>query len=83
LLAAHAYVASDNPRAADKLVLQITETVKHLGMHPRAGREARVKDTRELAIVGTPYIVAYRINREREIQVLAVLHGKRRWPDTF
>jgi toxin ParE1/3/4 len=82
LLAAHAYVAADNPAAALRLLLRITQAVNHLGAHPAAGREGRVRNTRELVIPGTPYIVAYRIQRNA-VQVLAVLHGKRRWPGTF
>ncbi len=82
LLAAHAYVAADNPAAALRLLLRITQTVNHLVAHPAAGRERRVRNTRELVIPGTPYIVAYRV-RTGTIQVLAVLHGKRRWPGSF
>ncbi len=83
LAAAHAYIAADSPRAADRVILQITEAVKLLSTHPNAGREGRVKNTRELVIVGTPYIVAYRIKNRTTIQVLAILHGRRRWPDSF
>jgi len=82
LVSAHAYVAADNPAAADRLLLRITEAVSHLSSHPRAGREGRVRNTRELVIPGTPYVVAYRITRNA-IEVLAVVHGKRRWPETF
>jgi toxin ParE1/3/4 len=83
LAAAHAYVAADNRRAADRLLLQITDAVKLLSTHPNAGREGRVKNTRELVIVNTPYIVAYRIKNHEGIQILAVLHGKLRWPESF
>ena len=83
LAAAHAYVAADSVKAADRLVLQITEAVKLLGAHPNAGREGRVKNTRELVIFGTPYLVAYRVKTRNTIQVLAVLHGKRRRPESF
>ena len=83
LAAAHTYVAADSLDAADRLLLQITQAVKQLSSHPRAGREGRVKNTRELVIVNTPYIVAYRIKDESTIQVLVVLHGKRRWPESF
>jgi len=83
LLAAHAYVAADNPAAADRLLLRITQAVKDLGSYPRAGREGRVEGTRELVIHNTPYIVTYRIKSGSTIQVLAVLHGKRRWPESF
>ncbi len=82
LAAAHAYVAADNPGAADRLLLKITQAVKLLGSHPQAGREGRVANTRELVIPNTPYIVAYRINKNI-VQILAVLHGKRKWPESF
>jgi toxin ParE1/3/4 len=83
LAAAHAYTAADNPKSADRVVLQIAEAVKLLGAHPNAAREGRVKGSRELVIVGTPYVVAYQIKDRNTIQVLAVLHGKRRWPNSF
>ncbi len=83
LAAAHAYVSADNRTAADRLLLQITGAVRLLASHPNVGRERRVKNTRELVIVNTPYIVAYRIKNQETIQILAVLHGKRRWPESF
>ena len=83
LTAAHAYVAADNPRAADRLLLQITQAVKLLGSYPSAGRDGRVANTRELVIANTPYIVAYRIENKNMVQILAVLHSKRRWPESF
>jgi len=83
LAATHAYVAADNPRAADRPLLQITQAVKLLGSYPSTGRDGRVANTRELVIANTPYIVAYRIKNKNMVQVLAVLHGKRRWPETF
>jgi toxin ParE1/3/4 len=46
------------------------------------GRPGRVKGTRELVIVGTPYIVAYRIKGDA-VQVLRVLHGAQKWPQGF
>lgn len=82
LTAAHAYIAIDNP-AADRLLLKFVESVARLATYPLAGREGRVKGTRELVIVDTPYIVAYRIKSKNAVQILAVLHGKRRWPDAF
>lgn len=80
---AHDYVAADNVKAAGELLSKITEAVRHLASYPNAGREGRVKNSRELVIVGTPYIVAYRIKHKSTIQVLALLHGRRRWPKSF
>ena len=39
-------------------------------------------NTRELVVAGTPYIVIYRVGRER-IDILRVVHGAQRWPPRF
>ena len=72
------YVRQDNEDAARQLVARIFSAVGMLMRHPLAGREGRVKGTRELAVARTPYIIAYRIHQD-EIQILAVLHGAQRW----
>lgn len=82
LEAAYDYVQQDNKNAARRLVKHILSGVSMLGRHPLAGREGRVRGTRELVVAGTPYVIAYRIHRE-EIQILAILHRARRWPTTF
>jgi toxin ParE1/3/4 len=82
LEAAYGYVRQDNENAAKQLVGYIFSAVDMLTHHPLAGREGRVQGMRELAIAPTPYVIAYRICQD-EIQVLAVLHGSRRWPTTF
>ena len=82
LEAAYDYVQQDNENAARQLVARILSVVGMLGRHPLAGREGRVKGTRELAVARTPYVIAYRIHRD-EVQILAVLHGARRWPTSF
>jgi toxin ParE1/3/4 len=76
------YVARDSPAAANRLVNTILDRVDTLAEHPHLGRAGRVADTRELVVAGTPYIVAYRV-RLRHVEVLAVFHGARRWPDDF
>ena len=83
LAAAHEYVAADSPKAADRLLLRIVNSVSALASYPHAGREGRVRNTRELVIPATPCIVACRIKRRAAIQVLALLHAKRKWPKSF
>nr|GAJ35192.1 hypothetical protein BDOA9_0143920 [Bradyrhizobium sp. DOA9] len=36
--------------------------------------------TRELVIVGTPYVAAYAVT-EGSIRILRILHGTQKWPD--
>lgn len=76
------YIAAHNPTAAFQIVTIIRQRISNLIEYPRTGRPGRVSGTRELIISHTPYIVSYRVNESR-IEVLAVLHGARRWPDKF
>jgi toxin ParE1/3/4 len=73
------YIAADKPEAADGVMEGIAKAVESLLSYQNLGRPGRVKGTRELVVVGTPYIIPYRIKRER-IEILAVIHGSRRWP---
>jgi toxin ParE1/3/4 len=76
---AHAYVAEHNPSAANHLIDRIEEAVQVLRQHPTAGRNGRLKGTRELVVTGTPFVIPYRV-RGNAIEILAVLHGARKWP---
>jgi toxin ParE1/3/4 len=76
------YIARDDPAAAAKIVTRIFESVATLEAHPAIGRPGRVPGTRELVLSGLPYIVPYRVRAE-VVELLAVFHGARRWPDDF
>ena len=75
------YIAFDSPRASETIVRRLVETVAALASHPKLGRMGRVTNTRELAVSGTPYIAVYRL-RER-IEIIAIFHAARKWPDAF
>jgi toxin ParE1/3/4 len=83
LASLRAFIAEDDPAAAQRIVLRIGHNVAQLlSEQPQMGRPGRVPGTRELVLPGTPYVVPYRI-RDNRIQVLRVYHGARRWPDRF
>ena len=73
------YVARDNPSAAVRLDREIARQTNLLKDHPLIGRQGRVPGTRELAIVGSPYLAVYRIKNKR-VEVLRILHGAQQWP---
>ena len=78
------YVGEHDPAAALALVGAIEESAAILADFSQAGRPGRIEGTRELVIVASPYIVAYRIQRRSgSVQVLAVRHAARRWPTQF
>jgi addiction module RelE/StbE family toxin len=75
-----AYIEVHNPAAAARIVGTIARSVERLGREPGRGRPGRLRGTRELVIVGTPYIVAYRVHAD-DIEVLTIQHGAQMWPD--
>jgi toxin ParE1/3/4 len=78
--AAYDYVAEANPGAAQSLLDKIQEAASVLAKHPMAGRAGRVTGTRELVISGTPFVLPYRVRRG-SVEILAVIHGARKWAD--
>lgn len=78
-----AHIAQENsPIIAINVVINIIDTT-HLILpdHPRAGRQGRLKNTRELVISGVPFIMVYREHvRTNSIQILRVLHDAQQWP---
>jgi toxin ParE1/3/4 len=81
-VSAYEYIAGENRAAAARTADRIWKNTEVLASHPMAGREGRVAGTRELVIRGTPFIVAYRLERN-EVQILAVMHAARKWPEEF
>jgi len=76
------YIATDDPSAGAEVADRMLEAASILERFPTAGRAGRVEGTRELVVVGTPYILAYAIRRDL-IAILAVVHGARVWPEEF
>ena len=80
LRSTHQHIARDNPAAAEKIIAQILSAAERLADYPSMGRSGRIEGTRELVIPGTPFIVTYRIRRN-DLQILAVMHTSRKWPE--
>jgi toxin ParE1/3/4 len=67
-------IEQDQPAAARRVAQRILISVERLARHPHLGRPGREPETREFIVAGTPYIIPYRIHRER-LAILAVLHA--------
>lgn len=74
-----AYIAQDNPKAANRIGGTLLEAVERLAELPNLGRPGRVAGTRELVVPGTPYVIPYRLRGDR-LEVIAVFHGRQKWP---
>jgi toxin ParE1/3/4 len=73
------FIEQDDPRAAIAVDERIATQVLLLMQFPEGGRPGRIEGTRELVIRRTPYIVAYRIERDG-VRILRVLHSAQMWP---
>ena len=82
LAAARAYIGRDDPAAAQRQMERVISAVARLARFPELGRPGRHAGTRELVIARTPFIVPYRLGAD-SIDVLRVLHSRRRWPGRF
>ena len=82
LIAIRTFIAEDNPDAAQTVAAKIIASVEQLATYPNSGRAGRVVGTRELVIPGTAYILPYRVKADR-LEIVAVFHGRQRWPDSF
>jgi toxin ParE1/3/4 len=76
------WIAEGNLQAALDLVRTIRRSTQRLAQFPHSGRAGKVGNTFELVVPSTSYIVVYQISPE-QINILAVLHAARMWPDTF
>jgi toxin ParE1/3/4 len=74
-----AHIAQDNPKAANRIGGTLLEAVERLAELPNLGRPGRVAGTRELVVPGTPYVIPYRLRGDR-LEIIAVFHGRQKWP---
>ena len=80
LAAARDYIGRDDPAAAQRQMELVLSAVARLARFPELGRPGRHAGTRELVVARTPFIVPYRLGAD-SIDILRVLHSRRRWPD--
>ncbi len=67
-----ARIAEDDPSAAERVARRLLESADRLIDFPQLGR-ARLDGTRELVVVGTRYLLVYRI-RSDHVAIAAVMH---------
>lgn len=72
------YIERDSEQNAALVARRILKAVDLLQSHPEMGRPGRIAGTRELVVADTPYIIPYRVRRER-LELIAVFDGRRKW----
>ena len=72
-------IEKDSEQSAVLVASRILKAVELLPSHPEIGRTGRVVGTRELFVPETPYVIPYRVRRQR-LELIAVFHGRQKWP---
>jgi len=73
-----AWVAKDDPKAAQHLVETILQTIERLGTFPKIGHPGTSADTFERAVSGTSYLILYEVSaKARAVQIIAVFNTNR------
>jgi len=78
LLALVAYIAQDNPDAAQALFDEVREKAAQASRHPTLYKAGRARGTREI-VVRPNFVVVYRIAGD-VLNVVRVLHARQQWP---
>ena len=75
------YIGQDSPMAALQMQARLVEAAASLARFPQRGRAGRIRGTRELPVIGTPYIMVYKIDPDFA-WILHLVHGAQSWPPT-
>lgn len=70
----HAYIAKDNPLAAQQVASTLIKHAESLTAFPNRGRPGLGKGTREILIPGWPWFILYRLDEDK-VQIISVLHA--------
>jgi len=76
------HIAEENAQAARRVVTEIRRQSLILSTYSDIGKTGRVSGTRELVITKFPYVIAYEV-AQKSVDVLAVVHASKLWPDPF
>ena len=75
-----AFIAQENVQNAHLVADRIEHSVNLLSDVP-FGMPGRVKGTYEIVVPKTPFIIAYQLLRDKNINILHVIHGAREWKE--
>lgn len=72
----HAYIAQENPRAANSVVERIEAASRQIGMFPEIGPR-KYRAARMFPVGRFPYLIFYAIEGD-EVVILTIRHSSRR-----
>jgi toxin ParE1/3/4 len=78
----HAYIAFDNPAAADSVAARLKKAFILIAEKPYIGRPMSDRPTREWPVPGLPYLIPYRVSGDT-VEILRIYHTSRQRPEEW
>ena len=72
------FLVQEDMVLASDMAQMIFDAGARLAQMPDRGRPGRVRNTRELLVQKTPYLIVY--SRGKVVNILRVLHSRQKWP---
>jgi toxin ParE1/3/4 len=82
LIELRAYVAADNPAAAESVAARLDKAIALIAERPMIGRPTPQRPTREWSVPGLPYLIPYRIEGDT-VEILRIWHTSRERPSEW
>lgn len=79
LAKAIAFIAADDPDAADRVAARLRSAAAKLVEFPALGAPYGGRDRRVFSVPRTPFRLVYRARKDR-LTILRIWHGARGWP---
>jgi addiction module RelE/StbE family toxin len=77
----HTFISRSSPQYATKMVDRLTRRSQQIAIFPRSGRVvAEANDINVREVIEGPYRIIYHV-LEQELDIIAVVHGARQWPE--
>jgi plasmid stabilization system protein ParE len=77
-----AYISTDSREAARAVASRLRKSFDLIASRPEVGRPTPTPDIREWSVPGLPYVIPYRVKRDR-IEILRVWHTGRERPSAW
>lgn len=74
---ARAYIATDDPEAALKVISMLDKAIALIGEKPQIGRPIQSQSAREWSVPRLPYVIPYRVS-DGVIEIIRIYHTSRK-----
>ncbi len=76
------FIEQDSPETARDVARRLMKSLQLLAQNPSVGRPSKTEAMREWSVPNLPYVVPYRVRRDK-VEVLRIYHTRRNRPKNW